>query len=145
MVPRTFVKVQREIEKIARTLKETKDPAARRALLKEMSLLLKEADRITASLRVAVGGSWVDVRLKPPFLFLQEVVYLCYQHQHFCGVLFHCCLLAELKPEFSLGSLHPASTVMSSLYQPVDRLDPLCQYVQVRQGETGAKRLPIPR
>ena len=56
-VPRTFVEVQREIEKAARTLKETKDPEARRALLKEMSLLLKEADRITASLRVAVGGS----------------------------------------------------------------------------------------
>jgi hypothetical protein len=57
IVPRTFVEVQREIEKTARNLKETKDPEARRALLKEMSLLLKEADRITASLRVAVGGS----------------------------------------------------------------------------------------
>ena len=50
-VPRTFVEVQREIEKAARTLKETKDPEARRALLKEMSLLLKEADRINASPR----------------------------------------------------------------------------------------------
>ena len=50
-VPRTFVEVQREIEKAARTLKETKDPETRRALLKEMSLLLKEADRINASPR----------------------------------------------------------------------------------------------
>jgi len=50
-VPRTFVEVQREIEKAAPTLKETKDPETRRALLKEMSLLLKEADRINASPR----------------------------------------------------------------------------------------------
>ena len=56
-MPRTFAEVQREIEKTARKLKDAKDPEARRALLKEMNLLLKEADRITSALGMAVGGS----------------------------------------------------------------------------------------
>src|SRR5258705_3085610 len=49
MVPRDFAEVKRELEETARKLKGTNDPKARQALLKEMSLLLKEADLITAS------------------------------------------------------------------------------------------------
>ena len=51
VVPRTFVEVQREMEKAARRLQEATDYGVRRAILKEMSDLLKEADRITASTR----------------------------------------------------------------------------------------------
>ena len=51
IVPRTFLEVQREIERDTRTLQESTDPEVRRVILKEMSDLLKEADRITASTR----------------------------------------------------------------------------------------------
>jgi hypothetical protein len=50
-MPRDFADMQRELEEAARKLKATKDPKDRREILKEMGLLLKEADRLTASTR----------------------------------------------------------------------------------------------
>jgi hypothetical protein len=50
-MPRTFVEVQRELQEASRRLKVAKDPKIRREILKEMSFLLKEADRITSSVR----------------------------------------------------------------------------------------------
>jgi len=43
---RTFTEVQRDLEEAARLLRETKEPKDRRAILKEMSMLLKEAHNL---------------------------------------------------------------------------------------------------
>jgi hypothetical protein len=43
--------MQRELQEAARRLEVSEDPKVRREILKEMGLLLKEADRINASSR----------------------------------------------------------------------------------------------
>ena len=44
-----FVKLQRDLDKTLSKLRKTRDPNARRELLREMRLLLLEADRILDS------------------------------------------------------------------------------------------------
>jgi hypothetical protein len=44
-----FVKLERDLDKTLSKLKQTRDPSVRRELLREMRLLLMEADRMLDS------------------------------------------------------------------------------------------------